>query len=246
MKGSGIVGRTKRGGGLVVELDSVPDNLLSTLKAEEVDRERESQEREKRRKLSSLHSQKLLPQLQGSVDVRNAVARFFLAEGIPFSKVESYFFRQMVKKNRRTLSTTLTENVFKEVSYEVANSTMDKGPATLVADGWKTFSGDPVMAYLQCWVDISAYRASNNTAGERLTGQVVTEQAHSVITRTGKKNVCQFVTDSGSECKAARRLLPQMEGAGHILCAACDCHCMDLLLEDIFHQIPAATSKSNN
>lgn len=253
-----FVGPPQRSAGVkkCSELDAVPDNLISSLKAEEVERERDSQERAKRRKLSTLYSQQLLPQIQNSVDLRTAVARFFLAEGIPFAKADSFFFRQMVEAirkggivpvpNRRTLATTLTEKVFKEVSNEVANNTMDKGPATLVADGWKTCSGDPVMAYLQCWVDFSVYRESFNTAGERRTGPVVAEQAHSVITRIGKKNICQFVTDSGSDCKAARRLLPEMQGTSHILCAACACHCMDLLLEDIFNQIPAAKSKSNN
>ncbi|KAL5269332.1 hypothetical protein ACHWQZ_G002972 [Mnemiopsis leidyi] len=244
-----FVGKHSSGVKKCTELDSVPENLLTTLKAEEVQRERDHLDRERRRKLSSLYSQQLLPQLQGTTDVRKSVARFFLAEGIPFSKVESHFFLQMaeaLKKgggvplpNRRTLSTTLTAQVYNEVANEVANSTIERGPATLVADGWKTCSGDPVMAYLQCWVDFNVYRASFNTSGERRTGQVIAEQAHSVVTCIGCKNICHFVTDSGSDCKAARGLLPQMEGTNHILGAACACHCMDLLLEDLFKQIPS-------
>jgi hypothetical protein len=116
---------------------------------------------------------------------------FFLAEGIPLSKVESHFFVQMaeaIKKgegvpipSRRTLATTLTSDVYNEVATEVANSKLERGSATIVADGWKTCSGDPVMAYFQCWVDFSVYRESFNTAGERRTIQVVAEQAHFLV-----------------------------------------------------------------
>ena len=72
----------------------------------------DTQEREKRRKLSSLYSQQLLPQLQGTTDVRNAVARFFLAEGIPFSKVESHFFRQMAEALKKGVQSTQLLSLF--------------------------------------------------------------------------------------------------------------------------------------
>lgn len=62
------------------------------------------------------------------------------------------------------------------------------------------------------------YRASFNTSRARRTRQVVAEQAHSAVTCVGNKNICHFVTDSGSDCEAARGLLPQIEGTNRILC----------------------------
>ena len=143
-------------------LETIPEHFLSSLKTELVQVTEESKQRAKRRKVTELFNQSTLPSMCSGNLVKDAIAEFFLVEAIPFSKVESPYFLNMVQALstmgrgvslpvRQTLATTLTDQKYFEVATMVANATLDRGPSTLICDGWKNCTGDPVMpSWLTC------------------------------------------------------------------------------------------------
>ena len=76
---------------------------------------------------------------------------------------------------------------------------------------------------------------SINRQGERRTSDTIADQADNVLQQLGLDKVCQIVTDSGGDCKAGRRKFCSRHP--WILDSNCACHCLDLLLEDIFKKI---------
>ena len=230
----------------------VPENFVECLKSELRKVQQDSADKAKRRKLAELFAQTTLPNIHSGNEVRNAISEFFLAEALPFSKVESPYFLKMVTALtnfgkgvsipvRQTLATTLTDSKYIEIANMVANATIDKEPSSLICDGWKNTCGDPVMAYLQVWDDLSIYRKSFNNKGERRTGIEICEQAELVTAEIGEEKVCQFISDSGSDCKRGRALY--CEKHPHVLDVNCSCHCLDLLCSDIYKDVPSAKRK---
>ena len=136
---------------------------------------------------------------------------------------------------RQTLSTTGLEKKYLEVATVVENISLDRPPCTLVADGWKNSANSPVMVYLQAWQDISLFRKVYDTTGERRTGLVICSQAEDAGKIIGLERICQFVTDSGGDCKAGRRIF--CDKYPWIVNGNCSCHCLDLLMEDIVEKI---------
>ena len=64
---------------------------------------------------------------------------------------------------------------------------------------------------------------------------MISAQAEEVGKIIGLERICQFITDSGGDCKAGRRIF--CEKYPWIINGNCSCHCLDLLIEDIIEKL---------
>ena len=95
-------------------------------------------------------------------DADAAVARFFYAEGIPFVKSESKYFREMLQAvcrqkcstyqppGRAKLSEALLEKEYQSVKRIVDEQQPKTIPSTLTTDGWKATNNEPLVNFMIC------------------------------------------------------------------------------------------------
>ena len=153
----------------------VPEVFLESLKREHQVSQEEIERRSKKRKLLNIANQQTISSCTNNTrPVKSAIAEFFLAEAIPFLKVESPYFRQMLESIsaanstagvpcRQTLASTLTDDKYEEVRAKCAVIIAEKPPCTLLADEWTTVASSPVCVWLCGWSDVSLFVKSFDT-----------------------------------------------------------------------------------
>ncbi|KAL5270254.1 hypothetical protein ACHWQZ_G001106 [Mnemiopsis leidyi] len=174
-------------------LKAIPDTFMDGLKDEEYKSRLAAEAKAKKRKLIEAASQKTVFDCSSKKSLLSATTEFFLAEAIPFSKVDSVFFKNMIRcaaaagnsashylPCRQTLGSTHTEEKYEQVRAIMTVVTHDRPEHTIVCDGWKNAADEPTSVFLQAWNDTNVYLETFYTAGERRTSdatQVLREES---------------------------------------------------------------------
>jgi hypothetical protein len=140
-----------------------PKDLIDALTKEDHSKSEKKIEKQRQDKLkaaaaSTMTQKRLTFQPSGNDGANDAVAKFFFAEGIPFMKVNSPYFRDMLKAvskapgytppDRHTLATTMLDKQYKETQKLVEQTFEGCKDVTLVSDGWKASNKDPLVNFV--------------------------------------------------------------------------------------------------
>lgn len=103
--------------------------------------------------------------------------------------------------------------------------------ATLISDGWSNVQNRPIINFLLITGGEVLFVDAIDTSGATKDAKYIFNLLCEQIERVGAEKICQIVTDSASNCVAARRMTSDKYPS--ITCSPCAAHCLDLLLEDI-------------
>ena len=101
----------------------------------------------------------------------------------------------------------------------------------MVSDGWSNVQNRLIIKFLSVTPEGTVFLRACDTSGEIKDAAYITDKFCEQIEKVGANNIVQIITDSASNCVAARKLIA--EKYPHIICAPCAAQCLDLLLEDI-------------
>lgn len=218
-----------------------PSHVVETL----ISTEKQSAERKeamsRKRKLSTIANQPTISEVIGKSAVKiadEALARFFIAEGIPFRKLESPFFRDMIKSisevgpcyiapGKKKLSGTLLCDEYNRVKIRLANQLSGR-MGTLTSDGWKSNARRSIVNLIFSTTDFTSLLKVEDVTAERKTGDLAFMFLETEILRL-KDQVVQVLTDGGSDVAKARKLIE--EKYPKIVTGWCSTHVLDLLVE---------------
>ena len=171
-------------GGGVTGCQSVPPNVVATLRAKAEAQDKAKLDFERKRKLDSFMKQPTMPEAISTnkkAKADKAVTRLFVGEGIAFRKCESDLLKVMCKAvaeagagysfpTRQALSTNLLEVEYTELKA-IVESNLKGRVGTLTTDGWKSnASRNIVNVMLSTSEDISVFISCSDVTGERKTG----------------------------------------------------------------------------
>jgi len=172
------------------------------------------------------------------------MARFFYAENIPFSMVESSFFKDFMGTlrpafanhipSRYELSTPLLNGTYEEMKTKVSSYMNDVEKVCLVSDGWSNVRGDSIINFVFTTPRPIFYKSINAT-GESHTGEFIGAELCKVIEEIGPEKVAAVVTDNAANMKSAWQYVQQKYP--HIFCVGCVAHGMHLLCKDLITKI---------
>jgi len=179
-----------------------------------------------------------------SDDADKAVARLFYACGIPFSIADSPFFKAAMTAvakcdssyktpNRQRISSQMLADEVHDVQKYIESFKKEalKHGVTLMSDGWTDVNNKPIINFLVATGDGCIFLKSVDTSGTVKNASFIADELSKSIESFGIQSVVQVVTDSASNCVAARSILEQKYP--QIVFSPCTVHCLDLLLEDL-------------
>lgn len=198
---------------------------------------------------SNMNSRKqaLLPAMVSKVtktEADRAVARMFYANGLAFNVADSKYFKEAiaavakcgsgyVSPNRKALSTNLLSEEVELVDGRVKSHLSDSITTglTVVSDGWSNVQNRPIINFLAVTTEGAVFLDACDTSGEIKDAQYIANSICQQIESIGPEKVVQVITDSASNCVAARKIIA--DKYPQITCVPCAAHCLDLLLSDI-------------
>ena len=237
----------------------VPDSVVSQFTEIEDKRYEEQKKKQKLAALNqatssastsnkaSFGKQTMLPDMIKACakkEADTAIARMFFANGLAFNLAESRYFKEAcaavvrsgagyVPPSRKSISTTLLDNEVRSVDIRVnshLSDTVNTG-LTMISDGWSNVQNRPLINFLSVTPEGAVFLGACDTSGEVKDSAYIAEKFGEQIEKVGADKVVQIITDSASNCVAARKLIAKKYP--HTTCAPCAAHCVDLLLEDI-------------
>ncbi|KAH7284565.1 hypothetical protein KP509_34G060300 [Ceratopteris richardii] len=181
---------------------------------------------------------------QARADADKALRRFFFAEDIPFWKVRSPYFLDMVSAIGRVGSSykppsyhlLRTRHLCDEVRFIEGDllkfrEKWKRFGCSIVCDGWSDVRNRPIINIMVSCIYGSMFLRSVDTSGEVKTGEYIFEILKEAIKDVGPENVVQVCMDNATNCVRAGSLVEQE--FPHIFYTRCTCHCIDLLFEDM-------------
>jgi len=173
-----------------------------------------------------------------------AIARLFYASGIPFCIADSSYFKAAITAvtqcnsdykapNRNKLSTTMLVDEISNVEKSISmfKETFVNHGVTIVSDGWTNVQNKSLINFLAVSSDSCIFLNALDTSGKIKDGSFIAGEISKSIESYGMESVVQVITDSASNCVAARTILQHQYPK--IVFSPCAVHCLDLLLEDI-------------
>ena len=177
-------------------------------------------------------------------DADKAVARLFYACGIPFHIADSPYFKAAITSltkcdssytapNRQKISTKMLDDEVNEIEKYLSSfkTEASKYGVTLVSDGWTNIQMKPIINFLAATPNGCIFINALDVSGQVKDGSFLADEVSKSIESFGKESIVQVVTDSASNCVAARNILEQRYP--QIVFSPCTAHCLNLLLEDI-------------
>ncbi|XP_059073706.1 uncharacterized protein LOC131874380 [Cryptomeria japonica] len=175
---------------------------------------------------------------------KEAVARFWIYNNIPFSIIESPYWEQVVggltmsgkgfkSPSRYELSGPLlqreVQNTHQLVEQQRRN--WEKNGCTILSDGWTDSRNRTLINFLVTSGGQVVFLKSIDASNEVKNAETLSSMLDEVVTEVGVQNVVQVVTDNAAAYVAAGKLLQARHPP--LFWSPCDAHCLDLLLEDI-------------
>lgn len=175
-----------------------------------------------------------------------AVADFFLANGLPLRVADDHYFKAMLKAvktadgsykspHRQRLSTDLLARTKKRVKVDqeaVLQIGMQLNGATIVSDGWTDLNRRPLINVLLVTTNGEFFIEAVDTSGDKKSMEFIAEMLSKHITKD-----IDFVVMDGA-CKGAiEKLMEQFEWLSGVVCST---HGLELFMKDIGKQEFAA------
>ena len=154
--------------------------------------------------------------VKGREGVDLAIARFFLACGIPFNAARSPYFEQMVcaindgptgykPPGYEKLRTVLVdkEKARLEKSMAPLKGSWYVDGCSIVMDGWTDCRNRPLINIIVSSVSGPYFLRAIDCTGQEKNAMFLKEQLCDAIAEVGPSNVVQVITDAAPVCKAA-------------------------------------------
>jgi hypothetical protein len=175
-----------------------------------------------------------------------AVADFFLANGLPLRVADDHYFKAMLKAvktadgsykspHRQRLSTDLLARTKKRVKVDqeaVLQIGMQLNGATIVSDGWTDLNRRPLINVVLVTTNGEFFIEAVDTSGDKKSMEYIADMLSKHITKD-----IDFVVMDGA-CKGAiEKLMEQFEWLSGVVCST---HGLELFMKDIGKQDFAA------
>lgn len=177
------------------------------------------------------------------MQVDNALARLFYANGLAFNLVKSPYLQEFCEvlgkygpsytlPSYNALREDLLEREYNRVSSMTTQlkSSLADTACTITSDGWTSVQNKPLLNVLMVTPKGNVFIGAEDTSGKAKTGDYIASVLLRHIDAVGPANVIAVITDSASNCKVAGKIIEEKHK--HITWVPCSAHCLDLLLED--------------
>jgi len=143
-----------------------------------------------------------------------AIARAFYASGIPLATIENPFIIQALHKinpeyqppSRKSLSTTLLEKEYKQVSADINKQIKNANYICLTSDGWTNIHQQSIINFMITTPQPIFWKAIETKENSH-TGEYIAEQFDIVIKEIGVSKIAAIITDNASNMKKAHSIL---------------------------------------
>jgi len=147
-------------------------------------------------------------------EIDTAIARAFYASGIPLATIENPFIIQALHKinpeyhppSRKSLSTTLLEKEYKQVSADMKKQIKNSNYICLTSDGWTNIHQQPIINFMITTPQPIFWKALESKENSH-TGEYIAEQFDIVIKEIGISKIAAVITDNASNMKKAHSIL---------------------------------------
>ncbi|GBC46360.2 ribonuclease H-like domain-containing protein [Rhizophagus irregularis DAOM 181602=DAOM 197198] len=172
--------------------------------------------------------------------IDQALIRFFICCGIPFSTVGHPYFIDFVQSlcfaygppKRTTLSTTFLNHETAIILNKIKEELKYEKNLTLAVDGWCDPLGRSIYAFIIITPSKRQYiHTLKDTSMDSHTGTFNATEIEKVLTSIGLEKFAAVVSDAESAMQMARRLIT--EKYTHILSIRCMAHHLNLVSSDI-------------
>lgn len=154
--------------------------------------------------------------VKGREGIDLAIARFFLACGIPFNAARSPYFEQMVRAinngpmgykppGYERLRTVLVdkEKARLEKAMSPLKASWSADGCSIVMDGWTDCRNRPLINIIVSSISGPYFLKAIDCSGQEKNTMFLKEQLCDAIAEVGPSNVVQVITDAAPVCKAA-------------------------------------------
>ncbi|CAB5360397.1 unnamed protein product [Rhizophagus irregularis] len=192
----------------------------------------------RKQKTDSDSSAELTADRKDKID--QALIRFFICCGIPFSTVGHPYFIDFVQSlcfaygppKRTTLSTTFLNHETAIILNKIKEELKYEKNLTLAVDGWCDPLGRSIYAFIIITPSKRQYiHTLKDTSMDSHTGTFNATEIEKVLTSIGPEKFAAVVSDAESAMQMARRLIT--EKYTHILSIRCMAHHLNLVSSDI-------------
>ena len=147
-------------------------------------------------------------------EIDTAIARAFYASGIPLATIENPFIIQALHKinpeyqppSRKSLSTTLLEKEYKQVSADINKQIKNANYICLTSDGWTNIHQQSIINFMITTPQPIFWKAIETKENSH-TGEYIAEQFDIVIKEIGISKIAAVITDNASNMKKAHSIL---------------------------------------
>ena len=147
-------------------------------------------------------------------EIDTAIARAFYTSGIPLATIENPFIIQALHKinpeyqppSRKSLSTTLLEKEYKQVSADINKQIKNSNYICLTSDGWTNIHQQPIINFMITTPQPIFWKALESKENSH-TGEYIAEQFDIVIKEIGISKIAAVITDNASNMKKAHSIL---------------------------------------
>eukprot|EP00253_Pinus_taeda_P035891 PITA_35891 len=182
--------------------------------------------------------------VKGREGVDLAIARFFLACGIPFNAARSPYFEQMVRaindgpqgykapgyENLRTVLVDKEKSRLERAMAPLKASWSVDG-CSIVMDGWTDCRNRPLINIIVSSMSGPYFLRAIDCSGQEKNAMFLKDQLCDAIAEVGPSNVVQVIADAAPVCKAAGAMV--QKEYKHIFWTPCVVHAMNNALKDI-------------
>ena len=147
-------------------------------------------------------------------EIDTAIARAFYASGIPLATIENPFIIQALHKinpeyhppSRKSLSTTLLEKEYKQVSADMKQQIKNSNYICLTSDGWTNIHQQPIINFMITTPQPIFWKALESKENSH-TGEYIAEQFDIVIKEISISKIAAVIIDNASNMKKAHSIL---------------------------------------
>lgn len=147
-------------------------------------------------------------------EIDTAIACAFYASGIPLATIKNPFIIQVLYKinpeyhspSRISLSTTLLEKEYKQVSADMKKQIKNSNYICLTSDGWTNIYQQPIINFIITTPQPIFWKALESKENSH-TSEYIAEQFDIVIKEIGISKIAAVITDNASNMKKTHNIL---------------------------------------
>ncbi|KAI3723688.1 hypothetical protein L2E82_35444 [Cichorium intybus] len=177
------------------------------------------------------------------------IALWAYSVGLPFNAVRDENFQGMIDAigdygkgmpapSYHNIRVTLLKDILEDTKTFVDSlrPEWEKFGCSIMSDFWTDGKGRSLINFLVNCPSGTIFLKSIDASEHVKDAQLIVKMINEVIEEVGEENIVQFITDNGSNFKAAGRLLEEQHPK--LFWTPCAAHCVNLMIGDIGDKIP--------